>query len=74
MVKDNTWISVIFSTKLLEDNIKFDKGEILDVKWFTCEEILDMKNELRSYEWISDAILAFVNERIYNKDIVKIFD
>ena len=74
LVRDNTWISVIFSTKLLEDNIKFDKEEILDAKWFTYEEIFDMKNKLRNYEWINDAILAFMNKRICSKDIVKIFD
>ena len=73
IMDDNFWVSVIFSTKLLEDNIKFDKNEILDVKWFSYEEILGMKNELRSYEWITDAITAYVNNRISGVDIVKIF-
>lgn len=69
---DNSWVSVVFSTNLLEDNIKFDKNEILDVKWFSYEEILDMKNELRTYDWITDAITRFVNNRIHSIDIVKI--
>lgn len=69
---DNSWVSVVFSTNLLEDNIKFDKNEILDVKWFSYEEILDMKNELRAYDWITDAITRFVNNRIHSIDIVKI--
>ena len=43
LVPDNAWVSVIFSTKLIEDNIKFDTDEILDVKWFTYEEIMNMK-------------------------------
>ena len=69
---DNSWVSVVFSTNLLEENIKFDKNEILDVKWFSYEEILDMKNELRAYDWITDAITRFVNNRIHSIDIVKI--
>lgn len=70
---DNTWVSVIFSTNLLEDNIKFDKNEILDVKWFSYEEILNMKEELRSYDWITDAITAYVNNKIADTSIVKVF-
>lgn len=71
-MSNNSWVSVIFSTKLIEENIVFDKNEILDVKWFTYEEIIAMKNELRNYDWITDAITAFVNNRISNIDIVKI--
>lgn len=71
VMQDNSWISIIFSTKLLEENIMFDKNEILDVKWFTYEEILNMKEELRAYDWITDAISAFVNNRIADIDIVK---
>lgn len=69
---NNSWVSVIFSTKLIEENIVFDKNEILDVKWFTYEEIIAMKDELRNYDWITDAIIAFVNNRISDIDIVKI--
>lgn len=72
VMKDNCWVSVIFSTKLLEENITFDKSEILDVKWFTYEEILNMKEELRSYDWITAAISSFVNNRICDTDIIKI--
>lgn len=42
------FIGVIFKTKLLKDNIKYDTNEILDVKWFSYEEILKMKENLRS--------------------------
>ena len=73
LVENNTWISVIFKTKLLEDNIKFNKDEILDVKWFTYEEILSMKDSLRSYAWITDAITACRNNKYAELDIVKLF-
>ena len=47
MLENDSLISVIFATKLLDDNIIFNKKEILDVKWFTYEEILNMKDYLR---------------------------
>lgn len=72
--KDTSWISVVFSTILLEDNIVFDKDEILDVKWFSYEEILNMKEELRDYAWITDAITALVNNRISDMGIIKIME
>ena len=72
VLANDTWISVIFATKLIDDNIKFDKNEILDVKWFTFEEILSMKGELRAYDWITNAVLAYVEKRISSIDIVKV--
>ncbi|MBQ6991912.1 MAG: NUDIX domain-containing protein [Clostridia bacterium] len=72
--KDTSWISVVFSTILLEDNIVFDKDEILDVKWFSYEEILNMKEELRDYAWITDAITALVNNRISDMGIIKMME
>lgn len=72
LIENDSLVSVIFSTKLLEDNIVFNEKEILDVKWFTYEEILNMKDELRSYGLVEGAISAFLNNRISNIDIVKI--
>ena len=72
VLPNDSWISVIFSTKLIDENIKFDKNEILDVKWFTYEEILSMKEELRAYDWITDAITAYIENRVNNIDIVKV--
>lgn len=72
ILKDDTWVSVIFSTKLIEDNIQFDKSEILDVKWFTYDELLSMQNELRSYDFITNAVKAFENGNIANISLVKI--
>jgi len=74
VLSNDTWISVTFATRLINENIKFDKNEILDVKWFTYEEILSMKEELRNYEWITNAITAYVEKRIVNIDVVKVVE
>ena len=72
VLPNNSWVSVTFATKLIDESIEFNKNEILDVKWFSYQEILSMKEELRNYNWIIDAITAFVEKRIYNIDIVKV--
>jgi ADP-ribose pyrophosphatase YjhB (NUDIX family) len=72
VLSDDIWMGIIFSTKMLEENIKFDTAEILDVKWFTYEEIINMKNELRFYEWIVNGITAYRNNQIADIDFIKI--
>lgn len=70
--KNDTWMSVIFSTNLIEENISYDKSEILDVKWFSYEELLNMKEELRSYDWIISSIETFVENKGAGINIVEI--
>ena len=65
------FVSIVFSTKLLEEKIKYDPEEILDIKWFTYEELLDMKEELRSYNWIINSITALKDNKISDIDLVK---
>lgn len=69
---NNSFVSVIFSANLIDENFVFDRKEILDIRWFTYEEIISMKNELRSYDWITTAIGRYVDKKICNIDIVKI--
>lgn len=48
--------SVIFTSKLVREEIKFDPEEILDVKWFSYEEIMAMRDEIRNEELLIGAI------------------
>ena len=61
---DDVFISIVFSMKLLEEDIRFDKKEILDVKWFTYEELINKKEELRAYSLIMNSISAFLENKI----------
>lgn len=72
VLSNDPWISVIFATKLIEENIHYDKSEILDVKWFSYQEILAMKENLRSSEWIIDAIEALRENKIFDMSRVKL--
>jgi len=70
--KDDVWMGIIFSTEIIEENIKYNKEEILDVKWFTYDEILNKKDSLRSSDWIIDAITNIKQNNVTNIDIIKI--
>lgn len=72
VLENDIWMSVIFSTNLLEENIVYDKSEILDAKWFSYEELLNMKDELRSYDWIINSVSAFIENKSVDTSIVKI--
>lgn len=72
IAENNVWLCIIFATTLLEENIVYDKNEILDVKWFSYEELLNMQNELRSYDLIINSILAFVHNKSVDIDVIKI--
>lgn len=72
ILKDQVLISVLFSTKIIDENISFDKSEISNVKWFSYDELINMKNELRSYDWIIDTIKNIKNNNIADIDLIKV--
>ena len=72
VLQDDTFVGIVFSTKIIEENIKFDKEEILDVKWFTYEEIIDMKEKLRDSKFIINSISAVKDNKISDINMVKI--
>lgn len=68
-------VRIIFLTELLEENIHFDKNEILDVKWMEIEEIKKMpKEKLRAYEHILEDIRQLEANEIYDLDIIRVMD
>ena len=73
LIPDNNVVTIIFSTKLIEENIKFNSDEILDVKWFSYEEIVKKEDELRYYDWIIDAITSYRNNEVVDLSLVRIF-
>lgn len=71
-LENDLFISIIFSTKVLGGSIKFNPDEILDAKWFTYEEILAMKDQLRDTGLILGAIDNTRNGIVASMDIVKL--
>lgn len=65
-----THILIKFTAEIVEENIKFDKNEILEVKWIDIEEIKNMtKKELRGYEANLKDIEDLEKNKIYPLEI-----
>ncbi len=67
---DNIAIGIIFSTKIVGGEINFNPDEILDAKWFTYDEILAMKSELRSAAFLIGAINNLRSHKVAPINIV----
>lgn len=67
---DNIAIGIIFSTKIVGGEINFNPDEIMDAKWFTYDEILAMRSELRSADFLIGAINNLRNHKVAPIDIV----
>lgn len=66
----DTKIMVRFTANILEEDIKFDKKEILDVKWIEIEKIKNMnKEELREPDINIRFLKDFENKKIYSLEI-----
>ena len=71
-VLDNneTLIAVSFTADIIEENIKFDENEILDVKWIDIEKVKNMtEQELRSYHRKIQYIKYLEDKKIYPLEI-----
>ncbi len=62
----------VFATKILTDDVKPQEGEILEAKWFSYEEIINMHDELRAPEWIIPSISAYRNDDILPLSIITV--
>jgi len=71
ILKENeTAIIVKFTADIIDENIKFDTNEILDVKWLDIEKVKKMtKQELRGYDTVIQDIKDFENKKIYSLNI-----
>ena len=72
IIENDIFLSIIFTTELLTDDIKFDRNEILNTKWFSYEDILGMAENLRSRDLIINAIRNSRSNIIAPLDIINI--
>lgn len=62
--KNSEWVNIAFSTNIIGGKIRFDKKEILDAKWFSLDDIINMKQDLRDLDWMLKAIIDCENDKI----------
>lgn len=67
---DEPRLCVRFTAEIIEENIKFDTDEILDVQWIDIEKVKNMTNEeLRICEVNKKFVYDFENGKIYPIEI-----
>ena len=64
-------IGFVFSTEILSGEISINPSEILDIKWFTYDEIMNMGDKLRSNDLITEAITAVEKNELLDIGIIK---
>ena len=70
--QEETFIFFTFTAELLEENMNYNKNEILDVQWIEIEEIKNMKHEqLRDYHMTIKAIEHIENNTVYPLEILE---
>ena len=70
---ERIFLAIVFSTELVAETIKFNKDEILDVKWFDVDEVLNnMDDKLRNIKFVKHAVLRAKNKEITSLDILNI--
>lgn len=72
--QDDGLVAFVFATKLLTDDARPQEGEILDVKWFTYDEVLALGDQLREPEWIIHIIKNHREGNIMPLDIIHVID
>lgn len=74
ILENDLFVMIVFNAKLINENITFDKEEILDVKWLDYDEIINnMENKLRG-TYVKTAIMNQKNDKIAPMDIVNILN
>lgn len=73
VTSERIFLAIVFSTELVAETIKFNRDEILDVKWFDIDEVLNnMDDKLRDIKFVKHAILRTKNKEITSLDILNI--
>ena len=74
VLENDLFVMVVFNAKLVKEIIDFDKDEILDVKWFDYDEIVNkMNNQLRG-DYVRTAVINQKKKLVAPKEIVHILN
>lgn len=71
IIEEINVVVFVFDTKIIRESIKADGIEISDAKWFTYEELLNMKDELRADGYFLSAVRNKINNKVHSLDIIK---
>ena len=72
ILEDDLFVMIVFNAKLINENIEFDKEEILDVKWFEYDEIVNKMESMLRGNYVRTAVINQNNNLVAPIDIVDI--
>lgn len=73
VLENDIFVQITFVGKVINETIKINLEEILDVKWFDINDVLNnMDNELRNLNFVKQPIKNLVDNKIGAIDIVNI--
>ena len=72
ILEDDLFVMIVFNAKLTNENIEFDKEEILDVKWFDYDEIVNKMESMLRGNYVRTAVINQNNNLVAPIDIVDI--
>lgn len=72
ILEDDLFVMIVFNAKLINENIEFDKEEILDVKWFDYDEMVNKMESMLRGNYVRTAVINQNNNLVAPIDIVDI--
>ena len=72
-IEDDVFVSIIFSAEIIGGEILFSPDEIMDVKWFSYEELVSMKDQLRRVDLVLGAIENVRNKLVAPTSVVNVY-
>lgn len=72
ILEDDLFVMIVFNAKLIKENIKFDIEEILDVKWFDYDEIVNKMDGMLRGNYVRTSVINQKNNLIAPINIVDI--
>ena len=73
LIVDNPLIGVIYKAQIIDGELKYNQEEIADAKWFTYDEIMNMKDNLRNKDVIMKCLENYKNNNYSSlDDIIKL--
>lgn len=72
IMEDDLFVVITFNCKLINEYIKFDKEEILDVKWFEYNEIVNNMEEQLRGSYVKTAVMNNKQKLIAPIEIVNV--
>lgn len=74
ILEDDLFVMIVFNAKLINENIEYDKDEILDVKWIDYDDIINNMDDKLRGSYVKKAVYNNKNNIIAPIEIINVLD